>query len=712
MKVVNPGPKTTWGVRALGGLWSAGTAWVLVNEASTTPLGKPSWIAVFLVVALLLAFPASWVLMSAWNWMERHRRVLSLLVCVASGLVLSFAIPMDIDAPIRLQVKATGENDPASLGSAVWVVALTRDGHEVPLSSLELAEGWKHADGAVFATSGESDALTWDGEAARSATVRFSTGTHLGVAQVSWQEETTRVDLYSPNEGEVEISFDPSPFDAHRATLRLAATLLLGLAIFALTAWCMSHRAARHTDRSPTAGRWGWLALATPPALVWTIHLLAYWPGVMTPDSMWQWTQVLTGEYDNWHPAFHTMLQWVLTRPARTPAIVAAAQIAAVSGVVGWALSSMRRLGLPAAAAWLMSSLIALWPPNGILVVTLWKDIPYSIGVLALGVMLLKEVDGRDSVLGTRGGWAIVGGVCGLVALVHHAGPVVAAGSLVALALAGSWKRILAPAAMALIMFALVQGPLFAAAEVVNTSPPHAHAVVVHHLAAHLVEETPLTHDEADQLDDHPFLGDVSWYDCETVTPLVVLPQFSVEELRAGSRQALSLWWALFTRDPGVDMRHTLCRSALMWRIGRLPGTYHYATGLGTDADGRLSTIVDNPHGLALEPVIPSLTEPLTEAIRQSEGFATAWLWWRGPLYLYALLFGAAIAALRSGDWRFWMIPVPAGLVGLTLAVAAQAQDFRYVYPVFLSGLLIAPYLILYASVREGSSREASELPR
>ena len=691
-----------WSTWALAGLWSAAGVWVLANEIAVRLQDRPLWILVLVCVAVLLTFPARRLLRSAWRSLEGRGCVLWLTVCLASGLVLTFAIPYEVDGPVRLEVTATGDRAPASLGSAVSVAGLIRDGEPVPLSAFELGDGWEQSDLGVFSTGGEP--LIWEGEAARGVSLILSTGPDLGIAEVSWQEEKTRIDLYDSGPGESTLSFDPSLLDIHRIILRLAAGLAFGLALLVVAAALLSRHAPRPEEDPSRPRRLEWLMLATPPAVVWAIHLLAFWPGVMTPDSMWQWEQLLTGRYDNWHPAFHTMLEWLLTRLVETPVMVAVTQIVALSGVVGWGLSSLRRIGLPSGVAWVMSVLIALWPPNGVFTVTLWKDIPYAIGVLALGVMLLREVDGRNPILDRTAGWAVVGGVTSLVALVHHAGPVVAAGSLLAFGLSCSWKRALAAAALAVVAFTLVRGPLFTAAAVANTSPPHAHAVVMHHLAAHLVDGTPLTAAEAEQIDRHPFLGDVSWYDCETVTPLVILPDFSMAALREGSAEALRLWWSLSTRNPGVDVRHTLCRSALVWRIGRLPGTYHYTTGLGTDAEGNLSTIVDNPHGLELDPVLPWLTGPLTEAIRDTEGFATAWLWWRAPLYLYALLFGVAIATLRTGNWRYWLVAVPAVMVAITLVIAAQAQDFRYAYPVFLSGLLLAPYLLIY------TPREESEV--
>jgi hypothetical protein len=125
-----------------------------------------------------------------------------------------------------------------------------------------------------------------------------------------------------------------------------------------------------------------------------------------------------------------------------------------------------------------------------------------------------------------------------------------------------------------------------------------------------------------------------------------------------------------------------------------LPGTYLFNNFLITDKNGDLATIADNEYDLELSPVLPALTEPLADAIRQTELPETGWLWWRGPVYLYVIVLGALIAALRASNWRYWAVAMPSLLIGAILSVAAPAQDFRYMYPVVLSGLVLAPYLL------------------
>lgn len=48
--------------------------------------------------------------------------------------------------------------------------------------------------------------------------------------------------------------------------------------------------------------RWPAFAAAGLCIAVWAVYLLAFWPALMTDDSIDQWFQVLTGQLTGHHP--------------------------------------------------------------------------------------------------------------------------------------------------------------------------------------------------------------------------------------------------------------------------------------------------------------------------------------------------------------------------------------------------------------------------
>jgi len=380
--------------------------------------------------------------------------------------------------------------------------------------------------------------------------------------------------------------------------------------------------------------------------------------------------------------------------------MVAATQVAVLSGVVGWALASMRRIGLPTGTAWLISGAVALFPANGITVITLWKDIPYAITVLVFGVIILREVDGRNSLIDKRRGWVLVAGVAALMSLYHHAGLMIAIGSLGILWLAKRQRAIIGAALMVLIVVAVVQGGLYRAIGVSGTEHSGITGAVTHHIAAHLANGTELTTQEQSRVAELIPITGSSWYDCEQINSMVFNPNFDVNSMHEQAADARSLWWSLFTRDPGVDLDHLACKSHIVWHIRQVPGGHHYVTQLVQRADG-VSTILENDLGLKLDPIVSSLTGPLADVIINTQRPLVSWFFWRGALFLYVLVLGAAVAAVRARDWRYWAIVAPPVLVAVTLVLAAPAQDYRYMYPVVLSGMILGPYLLFGVARRE-----------
>ena len=124
-------------------------------------------------------------------------------------------------------------------------------------------------------------------------------------------------------------------------------------------------------------------------------YLVVFQPALMSNDSLGQWWQMLSGGYTDVAPAFHTMTNWLITRIWFSPAAVAWTQLLAMSLVVACTLAHLRRWGLTRAWAWAASVLVAAMPAAGILSITLWKDIPYTIAFLVLALWVLEIIQSR-----------------------------------------------------------------------------------------------------------------------------------------------------------------------------------------------------------------------------------------------------------------------------------------------------------------------------
>ncbi|MFI5075764.1 MAG: hypothetical protein ACHQRO_00400, partial [Vicinamibacteria bacterium] len=127
-----------------------------------------------------------------------------------------------------------------------------------------------------------------------------------------------------------------------------------------------------------------------PCAAVWVVYLLAFWPGILTEDSIEQWTDMTSGVIRGYHSPLQTILHWLLTRLWLSPAIIVMAQIAALSAAYAMVAAECAARNAP---RWLLVAttlLVAALPANGFIVVTLWKDVPYSIALLTITALTLR----------------------------------------------------------------------------------------------------------------------------------------------------------------------------------------------------------------------------------------------------------------------------------------------------------------------------------
>lgn len=107
--------------------------------------------------------------------------------------------------------------------------------------------------------------------------------------------------------------------------------------------------------------------------------LLGQWPGAMTPDSLWQWLQTKTLDFQDNHPYISSIYLVVLSQIWDSPAVVAILQIilmSALGSFIFWWLGSK---GLKNYIIYIFFALWVTSIPIGLFNIILWKDIPFSL---------------------------------------------------------------------------------------------------------------------------------------------------------------------------------------------------------------------------------------------------------------------------------------------------------------------------------------------
>ncbi|MGR0481575.1 MAG: hypothetical protein ACTFAL_09280 [Candidatus Electronema sp. V4] len=125
--------------------------------------------------------------------------------------------------------------------------------------------------------------------------------------------------------------------------------------------------------------QWFWLMLAAS-LTVFGLWLAAFWPGVISVDSMKIWRAALLPDvYLNDHPFLNVILYKYLRHIWSNPAVVPLAQVFLSGLLTAWFGFWIFRQGapLPLVLLWLLFVLSSV--PVGVYNVVLWKDIPFAL---------------------------------------------------------------------------------------------------------------------------------------------------------------------------------------------------------------------------------------------------------------------------------------------------------------------------------------------
>jgi hypothetical protein len=500
-----------------------------------------------------------------------------------------------------------------------------------------------------------------------------------------------------------------------QTALYLLAGLCMGSPIAVACLWLVSREAtvARGQTSPPRLqgiiARCAWLGYALPLLAAGGMYLAIFWPALMSNDSLGQWSQMVTGRYTDLAPPLYAMTNWLITRIWLCPTAVALAQLLALSLVVAWSLKRLRQWGMPRGMAWTTCGALALLPASGILAITLWKDIPYSISMLVLSLWVMEMVESRGAWLARRCSWMLLGVVLGLVALYRHNGLPVALGMPVLLAVAyyRYWRRLALALAVAGAVIWGVDGPLYrkitrpmASAPVRSQAgTPEANGyfrvvICIQHIAAHTASGTPLTPGEQVFLDGLYPLKDGRW----PYNPYRFIGGMNLDVLHswqkwdANKEDLTALAIRLCWRRPAVDLRHVLASSSYIWGIAGPGDASYYTVAFAEGPPPRYQVLrrVQNDGRAVFDWVEPRL--PLPRIVGKT--FRHQWLFWRAAIYLYLILLSAGIAMLRSRSPRYGLILLPLLLHSGFLATIGLAQDFRYQFSVYLVSLLYSGFLL------------------
>jgi hypothetical protein len=419
-----------------------------------------------------------------------------------------------------------------------------------------------------------------------------------------------------------------------------------------------------------------------PYAAICGLYLVAFWPGILSVDSLDQWAQLRLLRITPYHPPAHTLTNWLITRLWLSPAAVALAQIAAMTLALCAVLWQCARRGAPAWLRWLTALWLAIVPANGFLTITLWKDIPYAIAHVLVAALSLRLADPEDDALRRPAFLAALVATLTAMAVYRHNGLPVAAAFLVYLLIVVARRerpRVLAVAALTAVGIVTIQqtitvlfhpGPIPAALR---------YQTPIHQVAAVVASDEPIDPgDEALIARLMPLQEWKSRYRCTGMVPLITPGGLDYAALDREEAAFLRLWGRWLMAHPAIVAKHQACVTGMLWRPGAPLVFAETAAPLPYGAE----------LGVETRPLSATLHAWLLSVYRFSLRRSPQAIFWGPAVHWWVVCVCALAVGLRRRSGRALLPFLPAIAHTLVLMLLLPSSEFRLQYPVYLIGIL------------------------
>ncbi len=618
----------------------------------------------------------------------RRTRLLWILFCLLAGFILVLTIPLNI-YPLNntVVITATGDENAQAKSSEVWLASIFTEDRTIFDDVIGICHGrWTKKfiakEIVLVSYHNQPSRLVCNIKADENIVLEFGTHPWSGIVQVVYDGQSITEDLFSENESNRLVTLAVELDTEQRLikyTLIIVDALWLGILLLVVSMYFVRRQGSAKSGNKDLP----WYGYAIIFSAVWLIYLLAYWPGFLSPDTISQWREIFTGQYTNWHPAFHTWYMALVSRNSASLASISLVQIVALSIVMGWGLATIRRLGAPVWLTRLIAAWLILCPAFGLTVIFHSKDIPYSICVLALTILVFLIVISEGKKLTQPTFWISLGVVTALVVLFRHNGAAIALGtlSLVLLAYHRQWRPLLASIVVTFGLWWGITNPVYRLMHV-NDNPdqlgtiPATASFYSYLIRTHELHKTPFLPDE------------LAFY--QEILPAIQNPHSSqLAILPLHEKELADLAIKLSVRNPYVTLDYLWSKTTGILQITRSPlDRVEYLT----------LAIEENPYGFRTESKIPLIKRGLTAITEMTMNPVIEIFVWRNAFWFYLFLFAIAVACLRTRSGKYWLVALPVVLNALPLIMFSGGQIYRYIIPTIWVSSVLSGYLLFIPS--------------
>lgn len=450
----------------------------------------------------------------------------------------------------------------------------------------------------------------------------------------------------------------------------------ISVAFLYLTALCKQKINANdnYSNNNSTSPAKLYFTFAGIIVLCLSVYLIGFYPANMSADSIDQWEQANgLSKLNNWHPVFHTLFNKLLLNFYNSPVTLALANIFFMAAIAANFLLFLYKQGI--SPKWLnwAALVFGLIPPNGMLAVTIWKDVPFTISLLWLTLVLAKIVS-NDGYLKGKIAHLEVAAALTTAALFRHNGLIV-----FAFVITGLLMYIFKTKKYRLLICSTISIGLVILYNVYIHEPsqitPNPEAIKLmapmHGVAGARFYGGELSKETKQEME--KIVPDSTWvtfynpYSADEYLFFTKKP-FIDNLSRVPASKVIDLYVTAFIDNPYLIIRDRLCGTDVVWNVTEAAGSFNYKYHPAIDV---------NKHGLKQNN--NSLKKGLEWILETSVKIADPFLW-RAGVYNFLILF-LLFLFLKYRRW-YILIFIPLIASDLSLMLSMTYQSFRYIYNV------------------------------
>lgn len=436
--------------------------------------------------------------------------------------------------------------------------------------------------------------------------------------------------------------------------------------------------------------------------LCWVPYLLFEFPGIMTPDSINQFSQAVgVWELSNHHSVIHTLLIMIFYKsgltitgdPIISVAFYTVFQMIFMAFVAAYTVRTMQIVKLKTYICVITMLFYALLPYHGMYVVTMWKDILFAgcVTLFSATLVRLYFLDSREKMkISTLFSIILPYIISGfMICMLRSNGFIAFIPTIpfILFTLREQMKKVLPATCIILLLAIFIRFPCMYIYGIKQADFAESISIPAQQMARVVANGESLSEYETEHLNQFMDVSQISKvYDRHVSDPIkYLIRENGIENLEANKGEFFSLWFHMGLNHPRAYLD------------GFVDQTFGYWYPDAQSDIGWADGIYPNELGLSWQPIIKgqAIIKIREIIFKLHETIPLYGLLWSMGAAFWAILISMGICFIRQKQSHTVFLILPILLV-LTLTIATPvATDFRYAYALIygLPLFLLVPFI-------------------